>query len=70
MSASEQSCSIIGQGFTKAEFTCLLAAWIGRFQFELKDRENLEDKNVLVKGGITGRSPQTLLVYAKVLDDW
>jgi cytochrome P450 len=62
--------SFIGQGFSKAKFACLLAAWIGRFQFELKNREDLDEKNVLVKGGIAARPPQGLWVYAKVLDDW
>ncbi|KAH8179890.1 cytochrome p450 domain-containing protein [Sarocladium implicatum] len=28
--------SCIGQGFAKAEFACLLAAFVGRFEFELK----------------------------------
>ena len=62
--------SCIGQGFAKAEFACLLAAWIGRFHFELKNKQDMDEKNVLQKGGITARPPQEFWVYAKVLEDW
>jgi cytochrome P450 len=62
--------SCIGQGFAKAEFACLLAAWVGRFDFELKNPEELDEKNVMIKGGVTARPAKGLYVKAKVLDGW
>jgi len=41
--------SCIGQGFARAEFACLVAAWVGAFEMELVDR----DMVVEVQGGVT-----------------
>ncbi|TAQ86556.1 hypothetical protein B7494_g5114 [Chlorociboria aeruginascens] len=60
----------IGQGFAKAEFACLLAAWIGRFQFELKNKAELDEKNMLIKGGVTARPTNGLHVITKVVPGW
>ncbi|KAK8042026.1 hypothetical protein PG993_006549 [Apiospora rasikravindrae] len=62
--------SCIGQAFSKAEFACLLAAWIGRFEFELKNREEYDERNMLIKGGITARPAKGLHVHAKVVEGW
>lgn len=62
--------SCIGQGFAKAEFACLLAAWIGRFEFTLKNEEEYEEKNVLIKGGVTAKPARGLFVKTKVVDGW
>ncbi|RKU40112.1 hypothetical protein DL546_000981 [Coniochaeta pulveracea] len=62
--------SCIGQGFAKAEFACLLAAWVGRFQFEIRDKAELDEKNMVIKGGITMRPANGLWVKATVLDGW
>ena len=62
--------SCMGQGFAKAEFACLLAAWIGSFEFQLKYEEELDEKNVMIKGGITARPAKGLFVKAKVLEGW
>jgi cytochrome P450 len=58
--------SCIGQGFAKAEFACLLAGLVGRFQMELADK-NFELK---VKGGITARPANGLPVRLTVCPDW
>jgi cytochrome P450 len=43
--------SCIGMGFAKAEFACLVASLVGRFEIELEDKEwKLE-----IQGGITAR---------------
>ncbi|ROW11489.1 hypothetical protein VMCG_01146 [Cytospora schulzeri] len=62
--------SCIGMGFARAEFACLLAAWVGRMEFELRDREELDEKNMEIKGGITSRPAKGLWVKATVLDGW
>jgi cytochrome P450 len=62
--------SCIGQGFAKAEFACLLAAWIGRFEFELNDERELDEKNVIIKGGVTAKPARGMYVKAKVIEGW
>ncbi|PKS10552.1 hypothetical protein jhhlp_002306 [Lomentospora prolificans] len=62
--------SCIGQAFAKAEFACLLAAWVGRFEFDLKNKEEYDEKNMVIKGGVTARPANGLWVNAKMLDEW
>ncbi|KAK8048549.1 cytochrome P450 [Apiospora phragmitis] len=62
--------SCIGQAFSKAEFACLLAAWIGRFEFELAVKREYDEKNMLIKGGITARPAKGLHVHARVVEGW
>ncbi|KAI0206402.1 cytochrome P450 [Astrocystis sublimbata] len=62
--------SCIGQAFAKAEFACILAGWVGRFAFELKNKEEMDEKNVVVKGGVTARPAKGMYVHATVLDGW
>lgn len=58
--------SCLGQGFAKAEFGCLLAALVGRFQMELLD-PNFTPKT---KIGITARPIEPLLVRVRALEGW
>jgi cytochrome P450 len=62
--------SCIGQKFAQAEFACLLAAWIGRFEFSLEKEEEYDEKNVLIKGGVTAKPAKGLYVKTKVVDGW
>jgi cytochrome P450 len=62
--------SCIGQAFARAEFACLLAAWVGRFEFELNDVKEMEEKNLVIKAGITTRPAKGMWVKARVLDGW
>ena len=62
--------SCIGQAFAKAEFACLLAAWIGRFDFSLNDERELDEKNMLIKGGVTARPAKGLFVKTKIVAGW
>ena len=62
--------SCIGMAFAKAEFACLLASWIGRFEFELKHKEEMIEANVLIKGGVTARPAKGLEVKVRVVDGW
>lgn len=58
--------SCIGQGFSKAEFACILAALVGRFEMELEDPY----KGVEVGGGITAKPKGGLRVKVKALEGW
>lgn len=58
--------SCIGQQFAKAEFACLVAALVGRFDFELED----DKMEIRVKGGITARPKDGLKVKMKALEGW
>ncbi|TVY37039.1 Cytochrome P450 monooxygenase [Lachnellula subtilissima] len=62
--------SCIGQSFAKAEFACLLAAWIGRFEFTLWDENERDEKNIKIKGGVTARPANGMYVKTKVVDGW
>jgi len=62
--------SCIGQAFAKAEFACLLAAWIGRLEFELKDKREMDENNMDIKGGVTARPMNGLHLKARVVPGW
>jgi len=62
--------SCIGQAFAKAEFACLLAAWVGRFEFSLKNEKEYDEKNVLIKGGVTAKPARGLYVKTKIVPGW
>jgi cytochrome P450 len=62
--------SCIGQAFAKAEFACLLASWIGRFEFELYNKEENDETKLEIKGGITARPAKGMYVYTKVVEGW
>jgi len=62
--------SCIGMSFAKAEFACLLATWVGRFEMELHNKEEADESKVDVKGGVTARPAEGMYVKATVLEGW
>ncbi|KAI9702925.1 MAG: hypothetical protein M1836_008139 [Candelina mexicana] len=58
--------SCIGQAFAKAEFACLVAAVVGRFEMELEDRDFVPD----IQGGVTARPKGGLKVKMTPLEGW
>ena len=62
--------SCIGQSFAKAEFACLLAAWIGRFAFELYNKDEMDEDKMVIKGGVTARPAKGLHVRTTVVEGW
>ena len=58
--------SCIGQAFAKAEFACLLAAVVGRFEIKNAD----EDFKLEIKGGITAKPKRGLTVRIKPVEGW
>lgn len=47
--------SCIGLTFAKAELACLLAGWVGMFEFELTDRELMDEKSIKVARGLVAK---------------
>lgn len=58
--------SCIGQSFAKAEFACLLAALVGRFEMELADPE----REIELDRGITVKPKGGLPVRMRVIEGW
>lgn len=59
--------SCIGSSFAKAEFACLLAAWVGRFEFELVNKEEMDINTIEIRGGVTAKPANGLHVRTKVV---
>lgn len=62
--------SCIGMSFARAEFACLLAAWVGKMEFELRDPEDADEDKIEIKSGVTARPAKGMHVRVKVLDGW
>lgn len=58
--------SCIGQSFAKAEFACLLAALVGRFEMELEDAQ----KEVETDSGVTLKPKDGLRVRIRLIEGW
>ncbi len=58
--------SCIGQQFSKAEFACLLASVVGRFDMELYPK----DRKVDIQTGITMRPKGGLDLRMKIVEGW
>ena len=56
--------SCIGMGFAKAEFAAMLAAWVGRWEFEMKD----PNEEIVVQGGVTARPKNGMNVRIKAVE--
>ncbi|RYO91664.1 hypothetical protein DL762_002102 [Monosporascus cannonballus] len=62
--------SCIGQAFARAEFACLLACWVGRFEFALRDEAERDERNISIKGGATAKPETGMYVHATLVDGW
>lgn len=63
--------SCVAQVFSKAEMACMLGAWVGRFEFELIDKElHDESKMVISKGSFSGRPMHGLYTKWTIVDGW
>lgn len=59
--------SCIGASFARGEFACLLAAWIGRFEFELRDKAMLDRAKLTIRYAVTAKPKGGLPVRARVI---
>jgi cytochrome P450 len=62
--------SCIGQSFAKAEFACVLAAWVGRFAFDLQNEADRDEANIEIKGGVSARPAKGMHVKVRRVDGW
>ncbi|KAL2154157.1 hypothetical protein VTH82DRAFT_2833 [Thermothelomyces myriococcoides] len=62
--------SCIGMSFARAEFACLLATWVGRFRWELRDKELMDESKIKIKSSVTSRPADGLYIKMTVLDGW
>ncbi|GKZ32474.1 hypothetical protein AbraIFM66950_001927 [Aspergillus brasiliensis] len=62
--------SCIGRSFAKAEFAILLAALVGRFQFQLEDDRLLDERHLKLTRTVTARPANGLLVKVTSLTGW
>jgi len=60
----------IGREFAKAEFACLLAAWVSRFTFELHNKEEMDEDKLEIKGAITARPANGMYIKMGVVEGW
>jgi cytochrome P450 len=60
----------IGESFARAEFACLLAAFAGRFEWELNDPRELVDENYKLAGGFGVGPVNGLDIRLRVVDGW
>ncbi|ETI19320.1 hypothetical protein G647_09152 [Cladophialophora carrionii CBS 160.54] len=58
--------SCIGAKFAIAEFACLLAAFVGSWEFDLVD----PDREIEIKGGVTARPKGGVRVYLRPVEKW
>ncbi|ERF74949.1 hypothetical protein EPUS_05157 [Endocarpon pusillum Z07020] len=58
--------SCIGQNFAKGEFACLLAALVGKFEFEMRD----PNEEIKIQGGVTARPRDGMHIKLKVVEGW
>lgn len=58
--------SCIGKDFAKAEFACLVAALVGRFEMEMEDpKQEFE-----IKGGITSKPSGGVAIRMRAVEGW
>ena len=63
--------SCIGQKFALAEFECLLAAWVGRFETQFEEGSpHANEGDPGIKGGITSKPEGGLWVKLNELEGW
>lgn len=63
--------SCIGQKFAQAEFECLLAAWVGRFETTFEEGGAFaRGEDPEIKGGVTSKPRGGLWVHLKEVDGW
>lgn len=60
----------IGQRFAEAEFACIVAAWVGKFETTFEQGSPLATKFPEIKGGVTSRPKAGVWVHLKEVEGW
>ncbi|UNI21044.1 hypothetical protein JDV02_007072 [Purpureocillium takamizusanense] len=62
--------SCIGAAFARGELACLLAACVGRFEFELADEAMADERNIKFKAAVTARPAYGMPLRTRVVEGW
>lgn len=63
--------SCIAQGFSKSEMACIVAAWVGRFEFELVNPQLADESKMQIsRGSLSARPREGLDVKWRIVDGW
>jgi cytochrome P450 len=62
--------SCIGGAFAKSELMCLVAAWIGRFSFELRDKELLDERNIKINPSVVAKPEGGMYMKVQAVEGW
>lgn len=63
--------SCVAAGFARAEMVCVLAAWVGRFEFELVDGRLKDEANMETSQGNVSTKPlHGLYVRTSIVEGW
>jgi len=62
--------SCIGAAFARAELACLLAACVGRFEYELADEAMADERNIKLKAAVTARPAYGMPLRTRVVEGW
>ena len=60
--------SCIGGSFAKSELACLLAVWVGRFSFELKDKSLIDERSLKLNPSIVTKPEGGLHMLVRIVD--
>lgn len=59
--------SCIGVNFARAEFACLVAAWVGRFEFDLVNPEMKDKSRLVIRHGVTAQPKGGLPIKTRII---
>lgn len=62
--------SCIGEKFARGEFACLVAAFVGRFEFELADPRMADERTIPIKRGATSKPENGLWMKTRKVEGW
>lgn len=62
--------SCIGEKFARGEFACLVATWVGRFEFELADPTLVDESRIEIRSGATSKPAKGLWTKTRRLPGW
>ena len=62
--------SCIGEKFARGEFACLIAAFVGKFEFELADPRMEDERTIPIKRGATSKPQNGLWMKTRKVEGW
>ncbi|KFY38115.1 hypothetical protein V495_06754 [Pseudogymnoascus sp. VKM F-4514 (FW-929)] len=62
--------SCIGEKFARGEFACLVAAYVGRFEFELAIPSMADESTIPIRKGATSKPEKGMWMKARKVEGW